>query len=126
VRIINPPLNTQLRTLVVGQLVASDDAHDLSQNMIEIELPNGVVVHAGWFPESSADGAYRISVFQGLEELVAPIFTTDPNQAAQDIAALAHYYNASRGIDTVDNAESGTNEFYASVDHCHHPVAIAG
>lgn len=47
---------------VVGFLYESDDPADLGQDMIEIRLPNGIVINSGWYPEGDPKGCYRIAV----------------------------------------------------------------
>lgn len=47
---------------IIGDLKFSDKPSDLSEDMLEVQLPNGVLVHAGWYPESSPTGCYRITV----------------------------------------------------------------
>lgn len=46
---------------VVGFLYSCDDPKDLGQDMVEVRLPNGIRINAGWYPEGSSEGSYRIS-----------------------------------------------------------------
>ena len=49
-------------TEVIGFLYDSDDFADLGQDMIEIRLPLGITINAGWYPEGSKAGKYRVAV----------------------------------------------------------------
>lgn len=54
---------------VVGFLYEADSAAELGQDMIEVQLANGVSIDAGWYPEGDPDGAYDVSVWhpRGVE-----------------------------------------------------------
>jgi hypothetical protein len=44
--------------------------HDqMSEDMVEIDLPNGVCLWAGWYPENTPSGTYVIGAFQGEETI---------------------------------------------------------
>ena len=73
---------------LVGAIVQSDDAADLSQDMIDIRLPNGLLVHAGWYPDSDPNGEYRITLYRGLQRVRAPIYTKDAWQAVEELTNL--------------------------------------
>ena len=60
--------------------------------MVEVDLPNGVLVYAGWYERGNDPGKYRIYVDYELNRLIPFIETDDPHQAAVDVAALASEY----------------------------------
>src|SRR5690349_5992719 len=78
---------------VFGQLVESKDPHDLSEDMVEIELPNGILSDAGWYPESSPAGRYRIAAGLGLDSVAPPLFTKDVKGAEEHIRRLVRDFS---------------------------------
>jgi hypothetical protein len=54
---------------VIGQLYWDEDRTVLGEDMIDIVLPNGKLISCGWYPDSDPNGAYKISVSDGFEEL---------------------------------------------------------
>jgi hypothetical protein len=71
---------------VVGFLYSSDDPRDLGQDMIEVRLPNGIRINAGWYPEGDVEGCYRISV-GGAREL-PPTESDSIDDVAREIESL--------------------------------------
>jgi hypothetical protein len=54
--------------------------------MVEIRLPSGVTINAGWYPEGGADGEYHVKTRGKVD---VPEFTTrDSDEAAQVITDL--------------------------------------
>jgi hypothetical protein len=47
-----------------GEIHPPDDLPLLTQDMLEVELPNGVIIDVGWYPEHDPNGEYGIAVFQ--------------------------------------------------------------
>lgn len=64
---------------LIGALHESDDVRDLSQDMLEIRMPSGMSVEAGWVPEADPDGAYEVLLCRG-SDIVAKV--TKPTAAA--------------------------------------------
>ena len=110
-RLILPPVPAKLRRCVIGQIVESANPADLGQDMVDILLPSGVLIHAGWYPESSPNGAYRITVARGLSYLVSPLTTPDADEAAQDVAELATRFAEFPYADGVCDAETTYDDF---------------
>jgi hypothetical protein len=74
---------------VVGELYDSPDPAARGEDMIEVHLPNGVVIDAGWYPEGAQDGAYRVALYLGSERLTPNFRTRDINAAAKRIQEVA-------------------------------------
>lgn len=83
------PVSPNLARLVVGSIIADPDPMVLSEDMVELSLPSGIFIHAGWRP---ALARYEICVDCGLAELVPPVTTDDPYDAANAVAQFASYY----------------------------------
>jgi hypothetical protein len=54
---------------VVGTIYWDDAPAVLSEDMLEVTLPNGVLVSCGWYPEGNPAGSYRITASEGFDEL---------------------------------------------------------
>ena len=76
---------------VTGELVESADPRDLSEDMIEIELPNGVLIDAGWYPESSPQGRYRVVASLGLNVIGQPLYASTVKEAEEHIRRQVHF-----------------------------------
>ena len=61
---------------VVGELHYSDEPDELGQDMVEVTLPNGLLIECGWIPDSDPNGAYTINVMSGLKRLASSGFQT--------------------------------------------------
>lgn len=46
-----------------GELAVSAEPRDLTQDVLEIELDNGVFIDVGWYPEHDPHGQYHIRAF---------------------------------------------------------------
>ena len=66
-REIHLNLPAHLGCEVVGFLYESDDVAELGQDMIEVRVPTGVTINAGWYPEGSPEGAYRVRTWGRVE-----------------------------------------------------------
>lgn len=53
----------------VGCIYADADRSILGEDMLDVTLPNGVLVSVGWYPECDPKGQYRIIVSRGLESI---------------------------------------------------------
>jgi hypothetical protein len=52
-----------------GYLYDDPDKRILGEDMVEVLLPNGILVSAGWYPESSPQGKYRVLATEGFDYL---------------------------------------------------------
>ncbi len=41
----------------------------LGEDMVEVKLPNGILIVAGWYPEGDSSGNYRVVASEGFEQL---------------------------------------------------------
>lgn len=87
---ISIPVSSSLAHLVVGSIITDPDPRVLSEDMVELSLPSGIFIHAGW---RRALGRYEICVDCGLAELVPPLSTDDPYEAAYEVAQFASYFS---------------------------------
>jgi len=81
------PINLALGQLVVrGQLFDEyPDASDLDQDILEVDLQNGLTVSVSWFPEYDPSGHFEINVYrQFWTNKVRPtVVASSPNEAAE-------------------------------------------
>lgn len=74
---------------VAGFLYSADSAEALGEDMLDVSLPGGVLVTAGWYLEGAASGQYRVSVYDH-DEIVVSLFSLDVDQAARDVRHLSN------------------------------------
>ncbi len=70
---------------ICGFLYEADAKEQLSQDMIDVVLPNGVLITGGWYPDRDPNGKYRVSVYHGYDEIIPPIESDGIGRAIQDI-----------------------------------------
>jgi hypothetical protein len=90
---------------ITGFLYEADCPQCLGEDMMDVVLPNGILITAGWYPEGSPRGTYRICVYRGHDELIPPIASRDIDQIACDLEMLASTYR-DRDFRAVSDAES--------------------
>jgi hypothetical protein len=76
---------------VRGELYPPEEVDMLTQDMLEVELPGGVFVDVGWFPEHDPGGRYVITAFAGEYEnrLGSPVRTSSYEEALFTVLDLA-------------------------------------
>ncbi len=74
-----------------GDLHPPNDLALLTQDMLEVELPNGVIIDVGWYPEHDPNGEYGIAVFQDHPDkpLEKPIYTKNLTDAIVAVETIA-------------------------------------
>jgi hypothetical protein len=80
-------LNVPAAAVVKGELLCQYSIQDLDQDILEVELPNGVVIDVGWFPQYDPKGHFRLSVYHLYrnEPLRPPIDLETPFQVAKAV-----------------------------------------
>ena len=63
----------------------------LGQDVLDIQLPNGVVIDVGWYPESDLNGEYWVRAYKGSwdNQLIECINTADPRAVRREVERLA-------------------------------------
>lgn len=77
---------------VRGALIESNDPADLTDDMLEIELPNQMYIQAGWFPQYSPTGKYRVITDWRTEPVVPLFYPADVAEAEKYIRSLVNRY----------------------------------
>ncbi len=77
--------------VVRGELHAPTELALLTQDMLEVELSNGVVIDVGWYPEHDPSGEYGVVAFQGHPDrpIGKPYYTKDPKAVIAKVETLA-------------------------------------
>jgi len=57
--------------------------------MLDVILPNGLLISAGWYPEGDQKGRYWVAVHRGLQEVIPAIESETAAQAVVDVEQLA-------------------------------------
>jgi len=87
-------LNLPAEARVTGVLCDRSDVHNLTQDMLQVELPGDVFIDVGWYPDWNPDGEYRLFVFYNTVEnqLEPPLFTKDVHEIEEAIYSLVSKY----------------------------------
>lgn len=91
-RTIEISLPSDMNCRVYGQLIESNDPFDLSQDMVDVLLPNGLRISAGWYPDGDPNGQYVVLVMSGLSLFSGPCESKDVWETAETIRELAFAY----------------------------------
>lgn len=77
-----------------GALYASQDRTYLAQDILEIELANGVMIDVGWIPPWDPNGEYMVAVFRGDwdTKLSEPFYSTNVHEVAATVESLARQF----------------------------------
>jgi len=86
---------------ISGVISESADPNDLSEDMLEVALPSGVLVCAGWTDEGSG-GGYLISVIRGLEDVIQPIVDRNAASAVETVQQLVDRYRKRAGSPSLE------------------------
>jgi hypothetical protein len=82
------PIEAPPGARVFNFLYFSPDICDLSEDLALVELPNGVMIDAGWFPAADPSGECVIRACRG-RTVLARETTRDLGEAAKTVSALA-------------------------------------
>jgi hypothetical protein len=74
---------------IAGDLYDAPEPAGRGEDMIEITLPNGVIIDAGWYPEGDPKGRYRVAAHYGTEKLLPHLGTGDVQSLASLIEHVA-------------------------------------
>lgn len=98
------PIDLQLPTLTIrGQLFDHyPDVVELDQDILEVELPNGLTVAVGWFPECDPTGHFVVTTFRRYwtDKVGDPLTAKTPQDAADIVRRIAE--EASRSVPSVN------------------------
>jgi hypothetical protein len=78
---------------VSGQLYASDNKKLLGEDMLDVVLPNGFLITAGWYPEGDPLGKYRLSVYRGCEQVTLALESDDVDTIVIDLDEWVRRFN---------------------------------
>lgn len=76
---------------VTGRIYWDRNAAMLGEDMLDVLLPNGVLVSCGWYPESSPSGSFRITASEGFDER-RRVETRDPHAALDAVETLVRAF----------------------------------
>lgn len=102
-REIHPSFPTTCK--VSGFLYESDSTYEQGEDMLDVVLPNGILVSGGWYPDGDPSGKYAIMVYRGYERLIPIIKTNNVDSAAQEMQQCVETFMA-RNLQTVSDSDS--------------------
>ncbi len=96
------PLTVPQGSLVHNFLYPDLQAEDLSEDLVHVVLPNGIVIDAGWFPHADPNGHFVIRATEGAQELacielvdeVLGTSLSDPYVVAEVVSELADQHSS--------------------------------
>jgi hypothetical protein len=65
---------------------------ELNQDLVTVELQNGITIEVDWVPENDPGGAFATRVMRGFEEKHASQLR-DPHEVARLVERLAEQFN---------------------------------
>ena len=100
---------------VSSYLYDSKTPQYLLQDLVVVELPNGIVIDAGWYPEYDPNGRYVVRVYSPgrLEQIGRARYYTDPLQVHFVLEELAQEFSsnvASLGSDETTDIRIGASD----------------
>lgn len=97
------PIRVPQGARVSSDLYPDMELDDLTQNIVAVELPNGLMIEVGWFPEHDPRGSFCVRVTNGVgrgfgiryenEESI-----TDPYDVADLVGLLGERYSGEDGV----------------------------
>jgi hypothetical protein len=97
---IDPALrrSVTIKGMLLRRYEDPEDLSLLDQDVLEVELANGIFIDVGWFPEGDPDGKFVVRVYKSgrREALREPIETKDTFEVAQLVADLIKDYAGDR------------------------------
>ncbi len=102
--------------VVKGQLFHTYDLDYLLQDILEIDLPNGLSIDLGWFPECDPSGSFRVVVFKEFwkNQLREPFETRSISEAVDEIRRLVpEYSQAAVAVSCSSDSEPRVQKFRA-------------
>lgn len=99
-------LPEELVSRVSNHLYAEMTPDELTQDILVVELRNGLFVDVGWYPENNTEGTFWVRVFgrDWRSQVTRAIKTSDAYEVVQWVERLAEYY----GKDTVALPDTAT------------------
>jgi hypothetical protein len=77
-------------SVVKGSLPETQDPAELVSDMLEIDLPDGRTIDAGWVPEHDPAGSYRVVAYRDYwHRHTAVAWTRDRAEVVRTVSALA-------------------------------------
>jgi hypothetical protein len=83
-----------IKGILLRKYEIPEDLSLLDQDILEIELPNGINIDVGWFPENDPNGAFVIRVYRQdiRRPLRSPIQTRNSLEVARWVASIVQDY----------------------------------
>jgi len=105
------PIDLRLKrnVKVSGYIFPTKDPEYLREDLLQIDLPTGVKIDVGWYPDGDPNGEYQIVVFRESwdDPLTFPVRTQDTEWAVKWIRHLAAVFSEARI--TIRCASSGSH-----------------
>jgi hypothetical protein len=82
-------------SILRGELHESIDRSWLTQDVLEIDLRNGLMIDVGWYPEHDLSGRFWVRVFKDDwdNQKIQPMRLTDPWEVKSAVEELAKSFS---------------------------------
>lgn len=78
---------------VMGALYTRANVFDLTEDMLQLELPGDLFIDVGWYPELDDSGTYKIIVFHDtVDETLERFETKDYKAVVRELRSLIDRY----------------------------------
>jgi hypothetical protein len=87
-----------IKGMLLRQYDLAEDLDLLDQDILELELPDGLKIDVGWFPENDPTGRFVIRVYRdAITRLLRdPIEEIDPVRVAESVGDLVKQFGSPR------------------------------
>lgn len=98
--------------IVRGELPPAMDLDYLAEDILQVELPNGVIVDLGWLPAWDPSGSFVVSVYRHnwQNQLRDQYFAQDIDDAAQALQRFAAEYSQMIVFGSSDTGHMSTEQ----------------
>jgi len=82
---------------IFGSIIEADNPDDLGEDMMDIVLPNGITIHAGW-----SQGSYMVTSVNDLFFLTPPSHYGSAKETARAIELLVQQFKEMSLLEKVE------------------------
>jgi hypothetical protein len=104
-----------VRCHVVGAVYESRNPRELSEDMLDVELPNGIVICAGWYAYDRSNPGYFVNVLSAVGETLDRVPATSALDAIQSVRELTTLYSSAGPRPVASSNTVGTKYMWREV-----------
>jgi hypothetical protein len=103
---------------IKGCLFASHNPELLAEDLVEVDLPSGLTIDLGWYPEGEPSGSFQIVLYSEYwgNQIIPPIQKRTIPEVVQTVEELARLYSQSSSEAYVTSCANTQSELMAEAD----------